>query len=232
MRPVFIFEGIPSTDYDIRAFPDNSSMDAPERNVDVVEIPGRNGELTIDRRSYKNRSLDIKCICDHYKKNYPAFRAWMLSNPAMYRRLEYAQDADVFFMARCTGVKTNKVLRDTAEFTVSFSCKPQKFLKSGEIPVELTSSGAIFNPTRFPSKPLLEVTGAGTITIDGKLIQINRNEAGMTIDTEIMEAYHDSTWLNSDVVLPDEFELSGGQCSIGLSSGITSLKITPRWWTL
>lgn len=232
MRPVFVYEGIPSTDYDIRAFPDNASMDTPERNVDIVEIPGRNGELTIDKGSYKNRSLDIKCICDHYRRNYPALRAYMLSAPAVYRRLELAQDPNVYLMARCTGVKTDKVLHDIAEFTVSFSCKPQKYLKSGEIPVGLTASGAVFNPTMFPSKPLLEVEGTGTVTIAGQTIQIKKNETVMTIDTEIMEAYHGSTWLNADVILPEEFNLPGGQNPIVLSSGITALKIYPRWWTL
>lgn len=228
---VFTYDGIPSTDYHVYAFPDNSNLDPPERNVETVEIPGRNGDLTIDKGNFKNRTVVIKCICDDYRRCYPEFREWMLYTQD-YRRLEDARTPDTYMMARCSDVKLNKVAGHSAVIELDFTCKPQKFLKLGEIPVEFTSSGTIYNPTKFSSKPLLRITGTGLLSIAGQEIQINKNAAGMTIDTEIMEAYNGNTWLNGDVVLPEEFSIPAGQNTFTLPSGITKLVITPRWWTI
>ena len=89
-----------------------------------------------------------------------------------------------------------------------------------------------YNPTPFESKPLIKVTGTGTLTVNG--VQIAISATPTTIDCELMEAYNGTTSRNSDIVLtPNKFPvLKPGNNTITLGSGITKLEITPRWWRI
>ena len=59
------------------------------------------------------------------------------------------------------------------EFTITFECKPQRFLNSGTVKSTVTSGSTITNPTLFESNPFLEVKGKGTITMAGHDIKVN-----------------------------------------------------------
>ena len=101
----------------------------------------------------------------------------------------------------------------------------------GEITVEY-GVHPYYNPTPFESKPLIKVTGTGTLTVNG--VQIAISATPTTIDCELMEAYNGTTSRNSDIVLtPNKFPvLKPGNNTITLGSGITKLEITPRWWRI
>ena len=60
-RQYFIFDGVSSKDFGVY-ISGSGTFDGAERDVSTVEIPGRNGELTLDNGRYKNRSM-----------KYPAF---------------------------------------------------------------------------------------------------------------------------------------------------------------
>jgi phage-related protein len=90
----------------------------------------------------------------------------------------------------------------------------------------------MINPTAFPSKPLIEVTGFGTFTINGKGITVNSHNYPVTmIDLETMTAYYQDENLNSNVSRLDQIQLNPGANPIVLGSGIT-LRIMGRWWTI
>ena len=87
--------------------------------------------------------------------------------------------------------------------------------------------GTVTNPTPFEARPLLEVSGVGGITINGKSIQILESVSDFEIDCETMEAED-----NSKIYCMDFPELSGGENEIVSDGSITALTVTPRWWTL
>lgn len=120
------------------------------------------------------------------------------------------------------------------KFTLEFDCKPQRFLKSGEEPIELTTGGAILNRTEFPSKPMLRVYGsaAGTVGIGGQTITISTINAYVDIDCEIMDAYKGSTNCNGNVSFTDDIVLAPGETTISMTGGITKVEITPRWYII
>lgn len=232
-REYFLFDGKNSRDFFCYLAKSNMMLDAPKRVQDEIEIPGRNGALIVDGGRFENmQGKTTVYVTKDIVRNMAELKGWLLSETG-YKRYEESTDPDVYRLAKLSdGIEVDGADHVSGYFDLNFTCKPQKYLKSGDIPIKLTSSGEIFNPTRFSSKPLIDVEGTGTITISGQLIQINKNEATMTIDTEIMEAYYGSTSLNSDVVLPEELSLPGGRSSIALSSGITAINIYPRWWRL
>ena len=95
------------------------------------------------------------------------------------------------------------------------------------VTVEAPFVGTVTNPTPFEARPMLEVSGVGEITINGKTIQILESVSDFDIDCETMEAED-----NSKIYCMDFPELSGGENEIVGDGSITALTVTPRWWTL
>ena len=91
----------------------------------------------------------------------------------------------------------------------------------------------IENPTQFPSKPVIEVEGNGTLYIGNVAITIG-GSSHTVIDCETMEAYDGYTSKNSDISISsiDFPVLDAGKTGLILGDGITSVTIIPRWWKI
>lgn len=210
--------------------------DAPERVVEMVTIPGRNGALALDEGRFGN--IEVKYPAGTFGVDQEAFAERIrefrniLVSRYRYVRLTDSYHPDEFRLALYrSGLEAEPVQMNRAgTFDVVFDCKPQRFLTSGEAVVTKTASGYITNPTQFESKPLLVVTGTGTLTVNG--IAITLTATPTTIDCEAMEAYNGTTSRNGSITLsPNRFPvLSPGRNNITLTSGITKVEITPRWW--
>lgn len=124
--------------------------------------------------------------------------------------------------------------RHMGKVVITFDRKPQRFLKSGEFTSDFTSTGTIYNPTRFPSTPLIRVYGSGSFEIGETIITVTGNSSNIDIDCEIMEAFTGNTLANSKVSFSknDFPTLKAGSNAIKLNSGITKVQITPRWYMM
>lgn len=210
-------------------------FNAPERSYNEITIPGRNGVLLGSERRLDNIEVVYPAfIYTDFKTNIAGLKAFLLSrvgykrlldtyNPTEYRLAYYAGGLDAEM--------TSKL--DAGQFDLTFNCKPQRYLVSGETPVTLTTSGTINNPTLFDSQPLIRVYGTGSLTVNGVTITISEADGYTDIDCEIMEAYKGSTLKNYAVSLSstDFPVLSPGSNTITFN-GVTSAVITPRWWTV
>ena len=231
----FTFDSVTSTSLSTY-ISGEGSFNAPERVYDMQIIPGRNGALAIDEKRFEN--IEVTYPAFIFKQDGTSFesamatlRSTLLSRNG-YKRLTDTYHTDEFRMAifkNAIEVDPKNINR-AGEFDLVFTCKPQRFLTSGESVTTLSSSGTISNPTQFESKPLLVVTGTGNLTVNG--VQIAISASPTTIDCEAMEAYNGTTSRNGSIVLtPNKFPvLSPGSNTITLGSGITQVKITPRWW--
>lgn len=43
---------------------------SPERDVNVISVPGRNGDLVIDNGRFKNITIEYKCVIDGSDSQY------------------------------------------------------------------------------------------------------------------------------------------------------------------
>lgn len=209
---------------------------APERAVEMISIPGRNGALALDQGRFENIELTYKAGAfgndqSDFASKLTAFRN-ILCSRISYVRLTDEYHPDEFRLALYkSGLEVEPVQMSRAgEFDIVFDCKPQRFLTSGETVTTMTGSGSITNPTQFESKPLLVVTGTGTLTVNGTSITFSASPT--TVDCESMEAYNGTTSRNGSITLGNGTfpVLSPGSNSISKTSGITQVKITPRWW--
>lgn len=234
MSDYFVFGG-----YDTRQTCDvyRLSVDsAPNRSLDARVIPGRSGDFILDEKRYPNVEQSYTCIIhEDMEARLSTLRNALLSKIG-YQRLEDNVHSDEFYLAYVSDEITPQIDRNRtmAKAVVTFTRKPQRYLKSGEATTSLTASGSISNPTMFDSKPLIRIYGKGVVQIADNAITVISSDEYVDIDCEMMEAYKGPASCNSMVTIQnlDFPKLHPGTNGIVLGSGVTRVDITPRWYRL
>lgn len=231
----FKYNGKSSRDFGLYISGDGTFL-APERDVFSVEIPGKNGTLTIDNGRFKNVMVDYPSfIRAEFKKNADAARAWLLSTSG-YSRLEDTYHPDEYRMAQFIGPLDfeTRFLQRAGECTLSFDCKPQRFLRLGERKTTLSKASILYNPTQFEALPLIRIYGTtdGVLTIGDNIIQIKTIKEYVDLDCETQNAFKGLTNCNNDIDAPTFPTLPAGESGISWSGSITKVEIIPRWWTI
>lgn len=219
----FTIDGVNSLDYGIYTTGEGV-FNAPERDVEIVTVPGKNGALILDNGRFENVSVTYKagCFADSqsaFASKLAAFRSALLSK-YNYTRLQDTYNPDEYRLAVYrSGLDVSTVdINRAGEFTIEFDCKPQRFLVSGETPIDLISSWdgltdensvaladengteidggiteitKITNPTDYASQPLITITGPGTLSIGSYIITVSgiSETTEVYIDCETMEIY-------------------------------------------
>lgn len=173
----FTFDGIDSRDYGVYISGD-AVFDSPERDVEMIEIPGRNGSFALDKGRFGN--ITVSYPAGLFGEDEASFREGIralrnaLASRKGYCRLEDDYNPNEYRMAVYKkGLEVDPALLKAGEFTIEFDCMPQRWLKSGETAVSVTSGGTITNPTLFESHPLLQVWGYGDININDETVTID-----------------------------------------------------------
>ena len=231
MRDYFILSGKDSREFGCYMARSNM-LDSPEADRETIEIPGRNGDLIIDNERFKNFGLEILAYFPEGVVENARKAKEFIGSIKGYTRYEESTDPQTFREVMINdALEMDSYDRAGGYLSLKMTCKPQRFLKSGEIPEGLSGSGSIYNPTSFPAFPSIKVRGTGTIQIGNQLISISKNPRAITIDGETMEAMEGDQSVNSYVALPEkQITLSPGVNNIGLSG--TTIEITPNWWTI
>ena len=234
---------------------DCNDDDAAEPDYEYVSIPGRNGDLTLWNKRYKNKMITYKCLCtQNAMTNVPAFYEAILASPG-YVRLEDTLHSTYFKRGVFEGAAAPGYADGgkTARFDLTFNCKPQKWLLSGEEEISITSSGVnITNPTNFPAYPLLMFKGYGSVyiteyynTAHTHLYTFSITDSGITPSTQNKQIRYDSDIFDAwEVYSGDNFnqyvtslsskmQLTVGKTRFTTSSSSTlKISLIPRWWTL
>ena len=234
---IVIFNGISSQDLHIQVQTE-PDYDFPEKDYEVTHVPGRNGDIVIDQGSWQNVSRKYNLAMDAVKISYTEVASKLvqwLHSASGYARLEDSYEPDFYRMAmyKDSGSISN-IYNKAGQIEVEFTCKPQRYFKSGEVADIFTTSTEYRNPTDFPAKPLIKIhgSGSGTVGIGTYTITINDILDGMIVDSEQQDTYKDQTNCNSRVSIAEYPKLVSGNNAISFSGGVTSIEIIPRWWTL
>ena len=179
----FIFDGVKSEDFGAR-ISGTAVYDAPEKDVELVNIPGRSGALIIDNNRFNNIPVTYPASIAgtdqaDFSNKIRALRSFLTSRRG-YKRLEDEYNLNEYRMGVYKdGLPVEPVAHGKAgKFDIIFDCKPQRYLKSGEAPYHFDDDGSIYNPTFFECSPLLKVLGRGVMTINGHEININVDPLG------------------------------------------------------
>lgn len=168
---------------------------APERAVEMVTIPGRNGALVIDQGHFEN--IEVTYPAGAFGTTQAEFASVMagfrnkLASRYTYKRLTDDYHPDEYRLGiYVSGLEVNPThYNTTGEFDIIFDCKPQRFLTSGSVENVFTSNGIITNPTLFESNPILIVSGNGSFTIGNYTVTVSGNTDDLWIDSEMYEYF-------------------------------------------
>lgn len=234
------FDNEDSLDYGVYVTGE-SVYNAPERDVEMIAVPGRNGEYALDHGRFNNIEVTYpagigEMSQEAFAEKISAFRNALASRKGYYR-LEDGYHPDEFRMGIYkSGLEASPVQYGRAgEFDLTFNCKPQRFLKSGEERTEFTSDGTITNPTLFESKPLLELYGYGTLNVNGSEIVLHNEPLGVL---ELLSDLNSSS-SSAAFTLPaglfnagDEITLDGATYKAIFSTSAQIVSFTPGSSTL
>lgn len=177
------FDGVNSLSNDV-FITGEAVYDAPERDVEMIEIPGRNGDFQLDNGRWKNIEVSYKAGVFGSDQNEFATKIRnyrnLLASRIGYKRLTDTYNPDEYRLGTfVNALEAKSASRKRAgEFDIVFNCKPQRFLTSGETEVTVTSGGTITNPTQYDSSPMLEVWGSGHMNVNGYDIELVDQEVG------------------------------------------------------
>ena len=206
----------------------------PKRKVDRYKVPGRNGDIIVPQDAWEN-----------VPRNYPVFfhgnydvmasllMEWLYA-PSGYQRLWDTFDSKVYRLAYVSeDTDIDNVAIYNGRCTLRFECDPRRFLLSGEEAYGFSGNDTIVNPTRFLARPQITVHGSGngSVTIGGNTITITGIYDGMVLDCDAQDAYYGA--INCNNLISGSFPvIPGGEQEITITGGITSVEVTPNWWTL
>lgn len=234
----FTFDGINSKDYGV-FITGEAVYNAPQRDVEFITIPGRNGAYALDHGRYENIEVTYPAgmFADNeadFADGINAFRNAICSTTG-YCRLEDDYNTGEYRMAvYMTGLEVTPAQLKAGEFNITFTCKPQRFLTSGETAVALSSGDDITNPTLYDSKPLLQVWGYGDIDIEGQTLAVNSSPLGVIVLLPATNTgpinyqdYDTSLVNNGDTIMMGDINYTSSNWLPKTISSIDSITATP-----
>ena len=228
----FTFNGVSSDNYKVTV-EKCPSYPVAQRVVEHIQVPGRNGDLIRDTGAYGNveqtYSIWFDGRNDSMQEAARSIALW-LNGSKGYCRLEDTYDSDVYRMAVMSNYTEYRNFRNRlGRADVTFSCKPQRFLKTGETLTPVT--GLTLSNQYMDCYPIYAVTGNGTVTVDGSTFTVTNNSGiVLYVDSESGECWTGDLTVNKRWPFPSvrltTAEPTGSfSLKTGLASGVANLYI-------
>ena len=192
-----IFDGESSRNYGVY-ITGEAVYNSPVRDVEMIKIPGRNGEFALDNGRFENIEVTYPAgiFADneaYFAEAISDFRNFLASRIG-YCRLEDEYNPNEYRMAVYkSGLNVDPAKLEAGEFSITFDCKPQRWLKDGETAITMASGDTLTNPTLFESSPFLEAEGEGSINFNGYEIDLDGVPYGEIVIGESSYGFHSST---------------------------------------
>ena len=183
-----LFDGQSSRNYGVY-ITGQAVYNAPQRAVEMISIPNRNGAFALDKGYFENIEVTYPAgiFADNeadFAEAISDFRNFLCSRKG-YVRLSDEYNPNEYRMAIYkSGLEVSPAQLKAGEFNIVFDCKPQRWLASGEAAITVSSGDTVTNPTLFDASPMLEVEGYGTIGFNGYEIKI----ASVPLGTVMLDA--------------------------------------------
>ena len=176
------FDGKTSREYGVY-ITGQAVYNAPERDVEMITIPGRNGSFALDNGRFQNITVTYPAgIFAENEADFAQavsdFRNYLCSRKGYCRLTDEYNPSEYRMAVYKSGLDVDPAQLRAGEFEITFECKPQRWLTSGETATAVANNGTLTNPTLFESGPLLAIKGYGTIEFNGYQIELENKELG------------------------------------------------------
>ena len=143
MRNYLTIAGRDSRDFGVY-ISGQGTFSAPEKAYQFYEVPGRNGDIIGYDHRLLNIEVSYECfIYANFSQNIADFRTFLLSLNG-YQKLADSYHPDEYRYAAYVGPFEPEVNKknDAGTFTLTFNCKPQRYLISGDTTYSWIPGGA------------------------------------------------------------------------------------------
>ena len=230
LNDYFTWNGKKSSDFGI-IIKHKEIYKAPVRDVDFVEVPGRDGEVILDNGRYRNVDVTYQVRVKNVKSKLLEIANWL--SAVGYQKLIDSDDSTHYRMAaRTDSVDWDYLGKgEWADLEIAFNCKPFRSLTTGDAKATLTAAGSITNPTQYTALPYIKIYGSGNITlsIGGQSFPFLNIGSYIECDSALQAVF---TGVNnkSDKANFDDFPtLKPGANSISWTGKVTKVEIVPHW---
>lgn len=238
------WRGISSDTAGVNGIEKYPSLDRPRRKFTAQSVPGATGDVIVMEDAWEDVEQEYELYAgSDANGSAPAaitdVASWLYGGSG-YQRLEDTYDTATYREAYFSGpFDVENHFNRFGSCKVTFTCKGKRWLKSGENPITISTSGTtITNPTDFPARPQVIVhcagTGVSAFRIGGTLVRLLTVEEGMVVDCEKMKVTNSAGTgnLNTYMALGEFPEIPPGNSTVTFNNWITGLEIIPRWYVV
>lgn len=234
---LFVYAGEASSDYGM-VIAEAPAFERGKRKTTVYNVPGRNGSVIVQQDAWEDvpRNYKVWLTLDGKQalnEAVDAVEGW-LNSVKGYQRLEDNFEPEIFRLAYYNGGdEFSNMAMMAGEGTIRFTCRAERFYKSGEQAITVTNGTKIYNPTRYTSKPLIHIEGSGTVTVSigGNTISASVTDY-INIDSDTMNAYRLPAENKNGDISGSFPVIPAGAQTIGITGTTTKVTVVPRWFTI
>lgn len=233
-----IFNNINSLDIKDIIITELPLFDTTDRRVTKTQAPGRSGDLRILENDEFGQdvydSIERNVKMTYLGTNYDLIKRWLRGT----NKLFLSNQPDRYFKASIDNViPFEKIIKAINNFTVTFSCFPYAYLKTGDVPISYTPTSTTWETIIMNeydlSLPHLKIFGQGDIgvMINGVETDFYSVDHYIECDSELQQCYKENQ--NLGMNMSGEFPvLYPGENVIEFTGNINQVILTPRWRTL
>ena len=231
---MFTYKEKRSKDMNLRVLND-VTFSSPTRDVRVMQVPGRNGDLIMDNGRFESVIRSIPCRLEapkgeNVEQLINQINNWLIDDGG-FHEFRWDNDPEFKYLARVeSDVVSRRMLSRFGRVVIDFRLHPIKYLESSLEARQITNGTNVVNQFNVDAKPLIRIIGGGNITINigGRTLVLQEISGGCIIDSETQTI----TTLDGSVTLFDRMYspfpvLQSGNNVISFPSNI-QVFITPR----
>lgn len=235
----FEYKGRKSTEFGLR-IQNALSITTPERDIELMEVPGKDGDLAFDKKRLKGVPKPFLCtldVPDGMTVDLVAkqISEWLRTDVG-WSKLVFSGYEGYEYEALCYETfDIEETLKTRGRTVINFRLKPYKFKIGSNSLIVLTNGQTLTNPEKRNAKPLIKITATGNVTLKNNGVEwliLTAVDGYLTIDSAQMSAHKDGLQqfhkMNANIK-PLFPLLYPGENKITWTGTVTKVEITPRW---
>jgi len=220
----FIFKGVNSEEYlGIKKLP---SIFKAERDIEMIEVEGRDGFLTQDKGTYRGVIKTVECqITDLTEIDFIC--SWLNGSG----EVTFSNEPNKKYKGIIKNqIEFSKVVTTYHTFIIQFECQPHKYSVNDDV-ITLTKSETIFNSGTAISKPTITIYGTGSVSliINDEVTTITNISGYCTLNSDLMDCYKEARLMNQYMYGDFPVLKVGNNTVSWVGSAITRVEIKPNW---
>jgi len=222
----FIFNDINSNDMNI-IVKEMPPITRAEQRINTIKLAGRSGSLHEIEDNYDSFVTQIKCILNQ-NADIDLIKSWLKGSG----KLVLSTNTSRYYNATIVNkIDFAKYLTFLREFPLELELEPISFNNTiTEIEVAANEEITCEVSGNYKTYPLLEITGTGSITCNGKSIIVTENSDGIYVDCDLQNAYNGTQNKNNCVNgLEDPIFLLPGENTITTIGLAATIKYRGAW---